>query len=734
MRESDGGGSVAHTDSADLDYTPPSPGSLLALFEGQRRTNCAAALRRASQSGWTRRDSRETLPHPTAGLNRSRRARMSQQGWGSGDQPPGSTGSESCPGRTTGSALGASLDVLATTPPQHNMSAEASTGGPTGSMHILDDVDECHSIGTPSHASAGLSPAITHRLYGKLFSCAVGILTEYEAHARETLVAAETREVRELNRRFEDVLSSLCTSNSLIQVTQMMTGRQSPARDWASPHQGQRSPGGGVRVGLNHASNSALLSSLQRNSTLMLDGSLRSIAASGRFDGASPHIDLSDTQQTMVVRDAGDDDDDDGECPWGSLDRDACLARPPLPQAGMNHIALRSPSLASCRDVIAQCAAQESERQAAETRSILMAHVEPENPLDVLAISRDAAGERVVLGEGSYGRVYHATTRADPQERAVKLIFLDQLEGGDWEIRDIVLNEILILSNIAHPNIVRYYGTYYREGYQGSELWCVMECCRGRSLFDLVFPPGAPRRVFTDPEIAKVARDVLAALQYLIGEGWIHRDVKLENVLSDGRAMPSFMLSDFGLSRPCGLKECHRSSTIEGTLEYLGPEGFNTLEGIITGVPQCTTSHKGDIYAFGIAVLIMAGVDTTRNIARPERYKVPVFDPKCFGPGRADLTQRLSPSLLAFVVPCLEHAPEARPYAQQLLSHPFLSSANSTASASANGYPNLCTRRELPHEPCDEDDATSSSAHSNEPSGDPDDDDCLAQTSRGMRL
>jgi serine/threonine protein kinase len=101
--------------------------------------------------------------------------------------------------------------------------------------------------------------------------------------------------------------------------------------------------------------------------------------------------------------------------------------------------------------------------------------------------------------------------------------------------RELLFNEVVILRDYHHPNIVETYNSYLVN----DELWVVMEYLEGGALTDIV-----THSRMDEEQIATVCKQVLKALAYLHSQGVIHRDIKSDSILlaSDGRVK----LSDFG--------------------------------------------------------------------------------------------------------------------------------------------------------------------------------------------
>ncbi|CAM9587396.1 unnamed protein product [Ectocarpus sp. 12 AP-2014] len=177
-------------------------------------------------------------------------------------------------------------------------------------------------------------------------------------------------------------------------------------------------------------------------------------------------------------------------------------------------------------------------------------------------------GER--LGGGSVGLVHRGQYKG--KNVAVKTLFDRRIdEGLKREFQD----ELLVLSQLSHPNIVRFYGASMIP----PNLFFVMELCQ-RSLFDLLHHC---RRAIDVRRRVGMALDVSRAMEYLHSRSppIIHRDLKSLNLLLAGTEGP-VKLCDFGLVRT--------TVTAAGTVAYMSPQ-------LLLGQPF---NKSVDVYAFGV--------------------------------------------------------------------------------------------------------------------------------------
>ena len=178
------------------------------------------------------------------------------------------------------------------------------------------------------------------------------------------------------------------------------------------------------------------------------------------------------------------------------------------------------------------------------------------------------------VGSGAFGTVYRAwDTRL---EREVALKLLDRMEP-DEATASALIKEGRLLAQIRHANVVTVYGADVFEGRAG--VW--MEFISGRTLKTLVVEQGP----LGSAEAGLVGRDLCRALAAVHQRGYVHRDIKAQNVMRElgGRTV----LMDFGAGHDVQATE---QLSLRGTPAYLAPE---LLAG---GQPSART----DIYSLGV--------------------------------------------------------------------------------------------------------------------------------------
>jgi serine/threonine protein kinase len=169
-----------------------------------------------------------------------------------------------------------------------------------------------------------------------------------------------------------------------------------------------------------------------------------------------------------------------------------------------------------------------------------------------------------VLGRGGMGVVHLATRRADGRGVALKLL-LPQIVV-EPAARDAFLREIEVTRSLRHPRIVE----LLDFGYEGDCFFFAMEFCSGGSVLGRL---REQQGRLQPPEALDVALQALEGLAFAHGRGFVHRDVKPDNLLiaDDG----GILVTDFGLAKSferAGLSGMTATGTVGGTPYFMPRE------------------------------------------------------------------------------------------------------------------------------------------------------------------
>ncbi|XAR57820.1 Mitogen-activated protein kinase kinase kinase [Bertholletia excelsa] len=257
-----------------------------------------------------------------------------------------------------------------------------------------------------------------------------------------------------------------------------------------------------------------------------------------------------------------------------------------------------------------------------------------------------------LIGRGTFGSVYVASNSETGALCAMKEVELFFDDPKSMESMKQLEQEIKVLSNLKHPNIVQYYGSEII----GDRFYIYLEYVHPGSLNKYIREHCGK---MTESVVRNFTRHILSGLAYLHSTKTIHRDIKGANLLVDANGVVK--LADFGMAKHLSGPAANLS--LKGSPYWMAPE---LLQSVMQKDSRSDLALAIDIWSLGCTIIEMLNGKPpwSEYEGAAAMFKVLRETPS--------IPEMLSPEGKDFLRCCFRRNPADRPSASKLLEHRFL--------------------------------------------------------------
>eukprot|EP00930_Biecheleria_cincta_P000080 TRINITY_DN10016_c0_g1_i3.p1 TRINITY_DN10016_c0_g1~~TRINITY_DN10016_c0_g1_i3.p1 ORF type:complete len:833 (-),score=155.56 TRINITY_DN10016_c0_g1_i3:251-2749(-) len=294
---------------------------------------------------------------------------------------------------------------------------------------------------------------------------------------------------------------------------------------------------------------------------------------------------------------------------------------------------------------------------------------------DSFSINGDRYTIKSLLGEGTFGTVYHCTCEAIDggcvsQDVAVKIISTERISIITGCSKQSVIRRMLHEAEIlgclgGHPHIVQLHCAAISQ--TSLRIFMVMQLLRCTDLFNELL---RRRKAFPEEETRQIVRQLAMAVSHCHRRQIAHRDIKLENIMLASRHPPVLKLIDFGQAQMQGMNLAAVSKS-DQTAKTLTTSSLYTPPDVKQAIQENAAYDAFKLDAFGIGVICYALLCSSL----PEAAKGGDFQ-------KGPKWKALSANAQDLILQLLCSDADDRLSVAEVLQHPFVTTVGSSSLSS----------------------------------------------------
>ncbi|XP_052639705.1 hormonally up-regulated neu tumor-associated kinase homolog A-like [Harpia harpyja] len=277
-----------------------------------------------------------------------------------------------------------------------------------------------------------------------------------------------------------------------------------------------------------------------------------------------------------------------------------------------------------------------------------------------------------MINKGSFAKVMEGLHIPTGEKVAIKVIDKRKAKQDSYVLKN-MKREPRIHQMIKHPNVVWLYETLETD----NSYYMVMELCHGGDLLDRI----CDKKRLAEREVRRYTRQILSAVEHLHCQGFVHRDLKIENFLLDEN---NNKIVDFGLSNTAKFRDLSQEllHTQCGSPAYAAPELLAHRK----------YGPKVDVWSIGVSMFVML-TGTLPFMVEP--FNIKQLHQKMLIGEISPIPSDISPGAVHFMQSLLEPDPAKRPGVKEAIKDKWLNEGFTRKILNAATYENRLCPSEL---------------------------------------